>query len=95
MKTSASNILLSAALGAIAFKFANAEILASFPAGIAVAVIAAIGILALFIAEYAKERRPLKLPRRIVRPGMARQQAAISGAYGIRRRPAIVEHIAA
>lgn len=93
MKTSASNILLSAALGAVAFRFANAEVLASFPAAIVVAVVATAGILALFIKEYARERTPLKLPRRVIRPGMNRAQG--TGAYGIRRQRAIVERIAA
>lgn len=93
MKTSASNILVAASLGALAFKFSNAEILAAFPAGYAVAAVAAAGILALFIKEYSRERRPLKLPRRIVRPGMNRP--AVPGAYGIRRQRAIVERVAA
>jgi hypothetical protein len=95
MKTSASNIILAASLGALVFKFSNAEILAAFPAGYVVAAVAAAGILALFIAEYAQERRPLKLPRRIVRPGMNRPTGTGSGAYGIRRQRAIVERVAA
>ena len=93
MKSSASNILLAASLGALVFKFSNAEILTAFPTGYAVAILAAAGILGLFIKEYSRERLPLKLPRRIVRPGMNRTTAA--NAYGIRRQRAIVERVAA
>lgn len=93
MKSSASNILLAASLGALVFKFSNAEILASFSAGYAVAIVAAAGIFSLFIKEYSRERLPLKLPRRVIRPGMKRVQGA--GAYGIRRQPALVERSAA
>lgn len=93
MKSSFSNIVLAASLGALTFKFSNAEILAAFPAGYVVATLAAAGILALFVMEYARERLPLKLPRRVIRPGVKHSTGA--GAYGIRRQRASVEHIAA
>lgn len=94
MKTTLVSLLVISAAAAALFKLANAEFLSGFPAGIAVSVVFTIALFALAIAEYGRERAPLKLPRRIVRPGMP-QHAVAGNAYRIRRRAAIVERVAA
>lgn len=94
MKTTLASLLVISAAAAALFKLANAEFLAGFPAATAASVVFTIALFALAIAEYGRERTPLKLPRRIVRPGTPKP-ASLGNAYGIRRRSAIVERVAA
>lgn len=95
MKLSSSNIIIAAAttVGALVFKFSNSEILAALPVGYIAAGLAAAGLLVLFLLEYAHERAPIKMPRRFVRHSTLRPVSA--RALGVRRHPAIIEHIAA
>ncbi len=86
MKTTLVSLLLVSAAAGL-FKLANADVLAGFPVGTAVAVVFTLALFALAIAEYGRERAPLKLPRRIVRPGLPAASAK-SSAYGIRRQSA-------
>lgn len=93
MKSTSAKILFTVILSAFVFNFSNADILAAIPIGYIAAALAAVGILALFMMEYSRERAPIKLPRRFYRSGTLRPHGA--GAYGIRRRRAIVHSIAA
>jgi len=94
MKPPVVTTLITAGAAAVLFKLADAQFLAGFPAATAVSVVFTLALFALAIAEYGRERTPLKLPRHVVRPAMPKH--AVGGnAYSIRRRPAIVERVAA
>lgn len=95
MKTTLSIILAVAAAGSVAAKLSNAAFLAAVPGEIVFSAAAAIAILGITIADYARNVRPLTVKAPLARVALPAATVR-STAYGIRRRrSAIVERIAA
>lgn len=96
MKTTLSLVLFAAAAGAALAKLANASFLAALPAEIIFAGAVSVALVALTIADYARNVRPLVIKSPLVRVALPNSVAPRSSAYGIRRRtPALVERSAA
>lgn len=93
MKTTLSIILAAATVGSIVAKLSNAAFLAAVPAEIIFSAAAALAIVGITIADYARNIRPLTVKAPIAR--VALPACPRSSAYGIRRRSAIVERVAA
>lgn len=93
MKTTLSVILATATIGSIVAKLSNAAFLAAVPAEIIFAAAASLAIVGITIADYARNIRPLTVKAPLAR--VAVPTGKRSSAYGIRRRSAIVERIAA
>lgn len=99
MKATLSLLASTATVGAILAKLANAPVLAAVPGALIVASAAALGIAAMMLADYRRNFRPLRVSvAPVLRPPMPTlppRRPARTAAYGVRRRSAIVERIAA
>lgn len=99
MKATLSLLATTTAAGAILAKLANAPFLANVPGALIVASTAALGIAAMMLADYRRNFRPLRAPLApVARPPMPTlppRRPARTAAYGVRRRSALVERIAA
>ncbi|MBI2510624.1 MAG: hypothetical protein HYV96_01480 [Opitutae bacterium] len=93
MKTTLSLILTTATIGSVAAKLSNAAFLAAVPAEIVFAAAASLAIVGITIADYARAIRPLTVKAPLAR--VALPTGPRTTAYGIRRRSAIVERVAA
>lgn len=93
MKTTLSIILVTATLGSIAAKLANAAFLASVPGEIVFAAAASLAIIGITISDYARAIRPLTVKAPIARVELPTGKR--SNAYGVRRRSALIERSAA
>lgn len=93
MKTTLSLILATATVGSVAAKLSNAAFLATVPGEIVFAAAASLAIIGITISDYARAIRPLTVKAPLARVALPTGQR--STAYGIRRRSAIIERIAA
>lgn len=93
MKTTLSIVLAAATVGSVAAKLSNAAFLAAIPGEIVFAAAASLAIVGITIADYARNIRPLTVKAPLARVALATGQRTT--AYGIRRRSAIVERVAA
>lgn len=92
---SLSTILAAGAAGVVLAKLGNAGLLARVPGDAIVAAVLFLGILALAAYDLARCITPLKLRDTRLRPTPPVARAPRTTAYGIRRRAAIVERVAA
>jgi len=93
MKTTLSIILAAATAGSVVAKLSNAAFLANVPGEIVFAAAASLAIVGITIADYARNVRPLTVKAPLARVELPTGKR--SQAYGIRRRSAIVERVAA
>lgn len=93
MKTTLSIILAAAAAGSVIAKLSNAAFLATVPGEVIFAAAASAAIVGITIADYARAVRPLTIKAPVSRVELP--TGPRSNAYGVRRRSAIVERIAA
>ncbi|MBI5425172.1 MAG: hypothetical protein HZA32_13930 [Opitutae bacterium] len=93
MKSTLSIILAAAAAGSVIAKLSNAAFLATVPGEVVFAAAASLAIVGITIADYARNIRPLTIKAPLSRVELPTGKR--SNAYGVRRRSAIVERIAA
>lgn len=93
MKSTLSIILAAAAAGSVIAKLSNAAFLATVPGEVVFAAAASLAIVGITIADYARNVRPLTIKAPLSRVELPTGKR--SNAYGVRRRSAIVERIAA
>lgn len=90
-----SSILAAGAAGMAFAKLGNAAVLATVPGDTVLAVALFLGILAFAAYDLARCVAPLKVTAPLLRPAQPAAGTPRAGAYGIRRRSAIVERVAA
>ncbi len=96
MKTNNSLLIVTAAAvtGAALVKLGNASFLADVSGESLIALVLSAGLIGFFALDYRRPAKTAAVPAEVVRPTLPAKAAAPAGAYGIRRRSAIVERIA-